>query len=86
MKLQKLLSIILLAFIMSGCVSVFERSSNNGRYTYAYTGVRSDLDELSNKDSLISPLIIIDLPFSFVLDTVLLPVDGIIYAIDSNNN
>lgn len=75
---------VVAALILSGCASVVERSSS-GNYKYAYTGVRTDLHDLNTKDALFVPFIIIDLPFSFVLDTILLPVDGVIYAIDSNN-
>lgn len=74
------IGLVVSTLLLSGCASVVERS--NGNYKYAYTGVRADINDLNTKYALFIPFIIIDLPFSFVLDTVLLPVDGVLYSID----
>ncbi len=58
----------------SGCSSVMTHSGPSEGY---YSGTRASASVLTNKESswVIKPLALIDLPFSAVLDTLLLPVD-----------
>lgn len=87
--------ILLTTLFLSGCSSIITRSDNYDEY-YVYPGVRESVKELNHKcgaagisamgcigNNIAKPFIIIDLPFSFVLDTVLLPVDGVIYGVSS---
>ncbi len=58
----------------SGCSSVMTHTGPNAGY---YPGTRASMNMLTDKDTSWSmmPLAAIDLPFSAVLDTVLLPYD-----------
>ncbi|WP_318369603.1 YceK/YidQ family lipoprotein [Enterobacter sp.] len=87
MKRYKWAGIFLLILSTTGCSSVITRAGEYDKY-YVYPGVRSSADQLSNHNSTsssssVNPLLIIDLPFSFILDTVLLPADAIIYSINA---
>ncbi|OIV46185.1 hypothetical protein BK025_13545 [Sodalis sp. TME1] len=67
----------------SGCSSVM---THTGPYQGYYLGTRASMQVLRDKDSnwCIRPLAAIDLPFSAVLDTVLLPYDY--FRRDSNTD
>ncbi|MGP6443533.1 YceK/YidQ family lipoprotein [Rahnella aceris] len=58
----------------SGCSSVM---SHTGGDTGYYSGARADVNMIKSDDTswAMTPLLLIDLPFSAVLDTVLLPYD-----------
>lgn len=58
----------------SGCSSVMMHSGPSDGY---YPGTRASADVLTDKDSgwVMKPLAALDLPFSAVLDTLLLPLD-----------
>ena len=58
----------------SGCSSMMSHSGAGEGY---YPGTRASASVLTDKDSswVMKPLALIDLPFSAVLDTLLLPVD-----------
>ena len=77
---QKMLgaSLLCILFFTSGCVSTLMRvvrdplqSSSN-----SYPSVRMAGDLLKDPDILTTPLILLDLPFSAALDTVMLPSDA----------
>ncbi len=59
---------------LSGCASVMTHSGPSAGY---YPGTRASAGVISDKDSnwVMKPLAVIDLPFSAVLDTLLLPWD-----------
>ena len=67
--MKKLLLITFSAAVLvsTGCGSIESRS--DGTQSGLYPGVKADLDGPSSAAS------IVDLPFSFALDTVLLPID-----------
>ncbi len=69
--MKKLLLIIFSVAILvsTGCSSIKSRS--DGTQSGLYPGVKADLDGSSES----SAASILDLPFSFALDTVLLPFD-----------
>ncbi|WP_347253827.1 YceK/YidQ family lipoprotein [Leminorella grimontii] len=82
--------ILLTTLFLSGCSSIVMRSTGYDDYA-VYPGVRESVKVLNYRcsaacieDAIIKPLLFIDLPFSFVLDTVLLPVDGVIYGVSSD--
>jgi uncharacterized protein YceK len=62
-------------FFLSGCASVVARVFGEN-YSY-YHGTQFDAENAFDKP--LSPILLIDLPFSFVMDTLLLPVD-LIYS------
>ena len=68
--MKELLLIIFLAAILvsTGCSSVDAR--NKGTQSGLYPGVKAGLDGSSGTAAQV-----LDLPFSFILDTVLLPID-----------
>ncbi|WP_303819690.1 YceK/YidQ family lipoprotein [Actinobacillus minor] len=77
--MKKLIIILLAAFSLTGCSTLMTLDDPT-----PYSGVQQDLDQFSPcygiycVDALIiRPLAIIDLPFSFVGDTLMLPVKGI---------
>lgn len=87
--------ILLTTLFLSGCSSIITRFDKYDEY-YVYPGVRESVRELNYQcgaggvaamgcisHGIAKPFIILDLPFSFVLDTVLLPVDGVIYGVSS---
>ncbi|MDP6905267.1 MAG: YceK/YidQ family lipoprotein [Verrucomicrobiota bacterium] len=62
----------------SGCTSIFLRDvtkANGGRMDITYPSVRYAGDSLKHPSKL-TPLILIDLPLSAALDTVMLPFDA----------
>ena len=67
----------------TGCSSVM---THTGPYQGYYSGTRASMQVLRDKDSnwCIRPLAAIDLPFSAVMDTVLLPYDY--FRRDSNTD
>ena len=71
-------SLLCALFFTSGCASTFLRDltkANGGRMDVTYPSVRYAGDSLNPPDML-TPLILIDLPLSFALDTVMLPFDA----------
>lgn len=62
------------AFMASGCSSVM---SHTGDYQGYYSGSKSDVRMIGSQDTswAMTPLLAIDLPFSAVMDTLLLPYD-----------
>tara|TARA_B100001029_G_scaffold168931_1_gene163395 strand:+ start:817 stop:1116 length:300 start_codon:yes stop_codon:yes gene_type:complete len=72
------LTLICTLVFTSGCTSIFLRDvtkANGGRMNVTYPSVRYAGDALKHPSKL-TPLILIDLPFSVTLDTVMLPFDG----------
>jgi len=64
--------------LTSGCTSIFLRGvtkANGGRMDITYPSVRYAGDSLKHPSKL-TPLILIDLPLSAALDTVMLPFDA----------
>lgn len=80
--------------VISGCGSFVGRAvSDNVVGGPPYIGVRLDLRALTetrkdpgNSDVLSAPLAILDIPFSFCLDTILLPVDLIAWSMGKQTN
>jgi len=77
---KKILGPILISTLVltSGCTSMFFRKltkANGGRMDVTYPSVRYAGDSLKHPDKL-TPLILIDLPLSVALDTVMLPFDA----------
>ena len=71
-------SLLCTLFFTSGCASTLLRDitkANGGRMDVTYPSVRYAGDSLKHPDKL-TPLILIDLPFSAALDTVMLPFDA----------
>ena len=72
-------AVLVAAFLLStsGCQSIGARSNLPPENHYPYMGVAADLDLIWNPclGHMLAPMGIIDLPFSLVVDTVLLPVD-----------
>ncbi|QTF06513.1 YceK/YidQ family lipoprotein [Brenneria izadpanahii] len=62
------------AMVASGCSSVMTHTGNDQGY---YPGTRASMDILRDDDTswAMMPLVILDLPFSAVADTLLLPYD-----------
>ena len=72
------LTLICTLVFTSGCTSIFLRDvtkANGGRMNVTYPSVRYAGDALEHPSKL-TPLILIDLPFSVTLDTVMLPFDA----------
>jgi uncharacterized protein YceK len=61
-------------FMASGCSSVM---SHTGDYQGLYPGSKSDVNMIASDETswAMTPLLILDLPFSAALDTLLLPYD-----------
>jgi uncharacterized protein YceK len=77
---KKILGPILICTVVftSGCSSIFLRDvtkANGGRTNVTYPSVRYAGDSLKHPSKL-TPLILIDLPLSAALDTVMLPFDA----------
>lgn len=77
--MKKLIIILLAAFSLTGCSTLMTLDDPT-----PYSGVQQDLDQFSPCHGsgcmglvITRPLAIIDLPFSFVGDTLMLPVKGI---------
>lgn len=70
-------ALCLLVLIASGCAAIGTRVSKGGGRPYA--GVREDAYYLANPSEAdhpaLQPLNIVDMPFSFVVDTLCLPYD-----------
>ncbi|KHN54466.1 YceK/YidQ family lipoprotein [Pectobacterium fontis] len=69
--------------VTSGCSSVMTHTGSDQGY---YSGTRANMDMLRDDDTswAMMPLVAIDLPFSAVADTLLLPYDY--YRAGSDNN
>lgn len=70
MKLRKWLCLVLLLSQVTACGTVVSLAEND--YS-VYAGVSKDFDVIKN-GGILSVAAVIDLPLSFVLDTLLLPV------------
>ena len=71
-------SLLCALFFTSGCASTLLRDvtkANGGRMGVTYPSVRYAGDALKHPSKL-TPLVLIDLPFSVALDTVMLPFDA----------
>ena len=71
-------SLLCTLFFTSGCASTLLRDitkANGGRMDITYPSVRYAADSFKHPSKL-TPLILIDLPFSVALDTVMLPFDA----------
>ncbi len=68
--------ILMLTFLLSGCGSILSRAAGE-HYTY-YHGTQFDAESVT-LDKPLSFILLLDLPFSFVADTLLFPVD-LIYS------
>lgn len=75
MKWVKLASILALAFSLSGCGTLLSLGLGD---CSPYSGVRADVDLMGEPvDDGVAALGLIDLPFSLVADTALLPITAI---------
>lgn len=74
MKSVKMLATSCLLLSASGCSSVMSHTGADQGY---YAGTRANVNMMKNDDTswAMMPLLAIDLPFSAVMDTVLLPYD-----------
>ena len=71
-------SLLCTLFLTTGCASTLLRDitkAKGGRMDITYPSVRYAADSFKHPSKL-TPLILIDLPFSVVLDTVMLPFDA----------
>ena len=69
---MKFVLVIAMTLLLSGCGSVISRTiPGQGHGNHYYPGVQWDL-----RDSAWRWLTIIDLPFSLIFDTLLLPIDA----------
>ncbi|EKK1838993.1 YceK/YidQ family lipoprotein [Klebsiella variicola] len=69
---MRILSIIAMALLLSGCGSIISRTvPGQGHGNQYYPGVQWDV-----RDSAWRYLTVLDLPFSLVFDTLLLPLDA----------
>ena len=71
-------SLLCTLFLTTGCASTLLRDvtkANGGRMDITYPSLRYAADSFKHPSKL-TPLILIDLPFSVVLDTVMLPFDA----------
>ncbi|MFC0228976.1 YceK/YidQ family lipoprotein [Serratia aquatilis] len=74
MKPTKIMALSCLLLTVNGCSSVMSRTGADQGY---YSGTRANVDMMKSDDTsfVMMPLLAIDLPFSAVMDTVLLPYD-----------
>ena len=85
--MKKLL--LIAPLLLTGCGTMISIADGEDRRTnYVYSGVKSNLNFISicssvkstggpgNMGCILTPIMYLDLPFSFALDTVLLPVQG----------
>ncbi|HHR5859502.1 TPA: YceK/YidQ family lipoprotein [Providencia alcalifaciens] len=63
-----------LIFTLSGCSSIMTHAGPTDSY---YPGTKNSIDMLQHEDTgwVVKPLLIIDLPFTAVVDTLLIPID-----------
>ena len=90
-KLTRIVVSLALATHVAGCASIGKHVQNIGSSeSNIYAGTRLDCDVLrlaTGKEQTdrtgeewarsLTPLVVVDLPFSFVMDTALLPIDAI---------
>ncbi|AGB80414.1 Predicted periplasmic lipoprotein [Serratia rubidaea] len=74
MMMKRLMATSCLLLATSGCSSVMSHSGPDMGY---YPGTRASMNLLKDKETgwAMKPLVALDLPFSAVMDTVLLPYD-----------
>lgn len=80
---------LLAALLGGGCATVTTLQAEQGRHFSPYSGTRLDLRaiDVADRDDTLRRLSYVDLPASFALDTLLLPVsvlvqvlpDGVVY-------
>ncbi len=71
-KVLKIITVMLVASLLTGCGSIISRTvSGQGHGNQYYPGVQWDM-----RDSAWRYLTVLDLPFSLVFDTLLLPIDA----------
>jgi uncharacterized protein YceK len=77
------MALCILALSLQGCASIGARTdTESGSPRYIYPGVQRDYEGLAHADVPPASLVcFFDLPFSFAVDTVLLPVDVAIVAV-----
>jgi uncharacterized protein YceK len=65
---------MIITLVLSGCSSVM---THTGSYQGYYPGTRSDAEMLKKSDTgwFMTPCLVLDMPFSALLDTLLLPID-----------
>lgn len=73
-NIKNLLLAVMLLLMLGGCASVMTRTGPPQGY---YSGTKADVAVISNKNSgvISSSVAAVDMPFSALLDTVLLPYD-----------
>ncbi|HEI8868810.1 TPA: YceK/YidQ family lipoprotein [Serratia odorifera] len=74
MKIMKVMAASCLLLATSGCSSIMSHTGPDQGY---YPGTRSSVNMLKDDETgwVMKPLVALDLPFSAVVDTVLLPYD-----------
>ena len=74
-----LISVFAMLLLSSGCGRMSEQNhfDKNPQIIRVYGGTRFDLDVVSGRNHCLAgcPMFLVDLPFSFALDTILLPFD-----------
>ncbi|MEQ4924521.1 YceK/YidQ family lipoprotein [Proteus hauseri] len=82
---KKLTLIILFMTSLTGCSSVMTHAGPNKDL---YSGTKNNVSMLSDEETgwAIKPLVILDFPFSAVLDTLLLPYDYYTISDDKSEN
>lgn len=80
-KLFKFITLIFIGINIQGCSSTMTRVGPSQGY---YGGTQNSIDMLKNDDTgwVMKPLVALDLPFTAVLDTILIPYD---YARSDND-
>ncbi|WP_265716063.1 YceK/YidQ family lipoprotein, partial [Providencia rustigianii] len=65
-----------LTVTLSGCSSIMTHAGPTDSY---YPGTKNSVDMLQNEDTgwVVKPLLVIDLPFTALMDTLLIPLDYI---------
>lgn len=88
MKNFKLFSIFLIASfsVHCGTVSSFVYSESSNHRYFIYSGIQKDFDLIGDRKIFpAGPFFILDLPFSFALDTVILPLTVLHYFIKKDS-
>lgn len=86
LKITKNCTLMMLAIIsMTGCSSIMTHAGPNNTL---YSGTKNNVDMLHDNETgwAMKPLVIIDMPFSALLDTLLLPYDYYTINNDKSEN
>ena len=67
----RFLALLIAAVVISGCGTTFQGSGLYGPAIYG--GVRCDVLSIAQEPEVAALILVVDLPFSFVADTVILP-------------